>query len=69
MKVYNNERPQQGIANKYPAQIYRASTRIYDGMPEVEYPFADKTVTITQFGRICMGGKKNNVTSVLGGKM
>lgn len=66
--VYNHERPHQGIAGKYPAQLYTPSARIYTGLPEVEYPFADKTVTITHCGRICMGNKKINVTSVLGGQ-
>ena len=67
IEVYNSERPHQGIANKYPAQLYTPSTKIYSGLPQVEYPFADKTVTITNCGRICMGNKKINITSVLGG--
>jgi putative transposase len=68
VEVYNNERPHQGIANKYPADLYTPSTKIYSGLPEIDYPFADKTVTITKCGRICMGKKKINVTSVLGGQ-
>jgi putative transposase len=67
-KVYNHERPHQAIANRYPAELYTPSAKIYRRLPEVDYPFADKTVTITHCGRICMGKKKINVTSVLGGQ-
>lgn len=68
VEIYNHERPHQAIAMKYPAELYTPSPRIYTGLPEVDYPFADKTVTITQCGRICMGRKKINVTSVLAGQ-
>ena len=68
IEVYNNQRPHQGIANKYPAELYTPSTKIYTGLPDIDYPFADKTVTITNCGRICMGKKKINVTRVLGGQ-
>jgi len=68
IEVYNNERPHQGIANKYPTELYTPSARIYTGLPEVEYPFADKTVTVTHCGRICLNNKKINMTTVLGGQ-
>lgn len=68
VQVYNYQRPHQGIANKYPAELYTPSTKIYRGLPDIEYPFADKTVTITNCGRICLNNKKINVTSVLGGQ-
>jgi putative transposase len=68
VEIYNHERPHQAIAMKYPAELYTPSPRIYTGLPDIDYPFADKTVTITQCGRICMGKKKINVTSVLAGQ-
>jgi hypothetical protein len=67
-KVYNNERPHQGINNYYPAELYTPAVRQYHGLPDVDYPFADKIVTITKCGRICIGKKKINVTSVLSGQ-
>lgn len=67
-KVYNHERPHQGINNLYPAELYTPSAKIYSGLPDVEYPFVDKTVTVTNCGRICIGKKKINVTSVLAGQ-
>ena len=37
MEVYNQQHPHQGIANKYPAELYTASAKIYNGLPEVGY--------------------------------
>ena len=44
------------------------STKIYGGIPEVEYPFHDKTITVTNCGRVCLKGKKINLISVLAGQ-
>ena len=53
---------------KLPAELYRASSRAYEGLPEVEYPFHDKDVLVTACGRICMHRKKINVSTVLAGQ-
>jgi putative transposase len=63
-----SERPHQAIAMKYPAELYTASSRIYQGLPELEYPFHDKTITVTKCGRICIGQKKINLSSVFVGQ-
>ena len=68
VEVYNHERPHQGIANKYPADLYTPSTKLYRGLPDVDYPFADKIVTITKCGRICIENKKINVSTVFAGQ-
>ena len=52
MQDYNFERPHEGIQMKTPASLYEPSTRIYKGLPELEYPFHDRTVVITECGRI-----------------
>lgn len=65
--VYNHKRPHMGIANHYPAELYTPSARQYHGLPEVDYPFADKTLTITHCGRLCMENRKISVTRVLAG--
>ncbi|MGC0372132.1 MAG: hypothetical protein DGJ47_000837 [Rickettsiaceae bacterium] len=67
-KVYNLERPHQGIANKYPDELYTPSVRQYQGLMDVDYPFADKILTITKCGRICIENKKINVSTVLSGQ-
>jgi len=35
---------------------------------DVDYPFADKILTITKCGRICIENKKINVSTVLSGQ-
>src|SRR5216117_3075225 len=50
---YNNERPHQALNMQYPAQRYRPSPRPYRGLPDLDYPFHDKAVTVTTCGRIC----------------
>ena len=67
-EVYNFERPHQGIGNQYPADLYTPSTKIYTGLPDVDYPFADKISTITNCGRICINSKKINVSTVFAGQ-
>ena len=63
-----NERPHEGLHMKVPAEIYHPSTRPYDGLPEVTYPFHDKNILVTSCGRICMHRKKINISTVLAGQ-
>lgn len=65
---YNYERPHQALDMKRPADIYQPSTRIYEGLPDLNYPFHDKTVTITNCGRICIEGKKIHFSTVFAGQ-
>ena len=37
---------------KCPAEPYRASTRPYDGLPELTYPSHDRDVLVTACGRL-----------------
>ena len=53
---------------KYPAELYRPSPRPYRGLGELEYPFHDRTVTITHCGRICIGKRKINLSQVFAGQ-
>ena len=50
-----------------PADLYTPSTRKYEGLPDVSYPFNDKTVTVTNCGRICLDGKKSFFGAVFAG--
>lgn len=65
---YNRERPHQGIDMKYPAEIYKPSPRPYQGTPELFYPFHDKTIQVTQCGRICRGQVKVNLSTAFAGQ-
>jgi hypothetical protein len=38
-----------------PAEIYSPATRIYKGLPDIDYPFHDRTIVVTHCGRICLG--------------
>jgi putative transposase len=66
---YNQERPHQALGMRYPAELYRPSARPYAGLPELEYPFHDRTVTVTQCGRLCLGARKINLSAVFAGQM
>ncbi|HXU93955.1 MAG TPA: integrase core domain-containing protein, partial [Gallionella sp.] len=52
LDCYNRERPHQALGMKYPAELYTPSTRPYRGLRELIYPFHDRTITVTQCGRI-----------------
>ena len=52
----------------YPAELYRPSARPYTGLPALEYPFHDRTVIVTQCGRLCFGGRKINLSQVFAGQ-
>ncbi len=53
---------------KYPAERYAPSAREYRPPQEPEYPFHDRTVRITQCGRICIGKRKINLSQVFAGQ-
>jgi len=53
---------------KYPAELYLPSPRPYRGLSELHYPFHDRTLTVTQCGRICFGRRKINLSTVFAGQ-
>jgi putative transposase len=65
---FNNERPHQALDMRYPAELYAPSQRPYQGLPEIEYPFHDKAVTVTSCGRICFNRQKINLSQVFAGQ-
>lgn len=68
IEEFNRERPHQGIGMKYPAELYKPSPRPYLGTPELFYPFHDKTVQVTQCGRICQRHIKVNLSTAFAGQ-
>jgi putative transposase len=68
IECYNHERPHQALDMKYPAELYRNSPRPYRGLGELDYPFHDRTITITHCGRICLGKRKINLSTVFAGQ-
>jgi putative transposase len=51
-----------------PAECYVPSSRPYAGLPELDYPFHDKAVTVTTCGRICFNRQKINLSTVFAGQ-
>jgi putative transposase len=68
IQEFNYERPHQALEMKRPADFYQPSDRKYEGLPDIAYPFHDKTVTITNCGRICIEGKKIHFSTVFAGQ-
>ncbi|MFC3228665.1 integrase core domain-containing protein [Marinibaculum pumilum] len=68
VREFNEERPHEALDMRCPAELYRASQSPYTGLPELEYPFHDRDVTVTSCGRICMHRKKINISTVLAGQ-
>src|SRR5207302_11090745 len=58
----------QALNMRYPAERYVPSTRPYRGLPDLDYPFHDKTVTVTSCGRICFNRQKINLSTVFAGQ-
>src|ERR1700704_565325 len=65
---FNAERPHEALGMKCPAQLYTASPRRYDGLPELTYPFHDRDILVTACGRLCLHRKRINISSVLAGQ-
>jgi len=65
---FNNERPHESLAMKYPAEIYTASNKPYKGLPALDYPLHDRTINVTHCGRICIGKSKINLSQVFAGQ-
>jgi putative transposase len=68
VEVYNNERPHQALNGQYPGDLYTPSARAYRSPDEPEYPYHDRTVHVTQCGRICIGNRKINLSTVFAGQ-
>ena len=66
--VFNRERPHEALDMKCPAEIYQPSPRVYNGLPDLDYPLHDKTIVVTRCGRICLGKKKINFSTVFAGQ-
>jgi transposase InsO family protein len=68
VQEFNTERPHEALAMKCPADLYVASSRNYDGLPDLSYPFHDRDILVTACGRICLHRKKINISTVLAGQ-
>ncbi|MEM9621139.1 MAG: IS481 family transposase [Pseudomonadota bacterium] len=69
VQVYNYERPHQALQGRYPGERYTPSTRVYRPAEEPDYPFHDRTVRITNCGRICIGKRKISLGRPFAGQL
>lgn len=68
VEQFNKERPHEALAMKCPAEVYTPSAKEYRGLEEPHYPFHDKTVIVTNCGRLCIYRKKINLSTALAGQ-
>jgi len=68
IECYNHERPHQALNMRCPGELYTPSTRPYQGLADLEYPFHDRTITVTACGRICIGRRKVNLSGAFAGQ-
>lgn len=68
VKEFNNERPHEALDMKCPAEVYSASRKEYNGLPELEYPLHDREIIVTSCGRLCLHRKKINISTVFAGQ-
>jgi transposase InsO family protein len=69
IEVYNNQRPHQALKGLYPGELYTPSARVYRPPDEPIYPFHDRTVRVTNCGRICIGKRKISLSRSFAGQM
>jgi len=62
VKEYNYERPHQALSMKTPAELYKKSEIKYKGLSDITYPGFDKTLIISNCGRICIGKRKIHIS-------
>ena len=66
--MFSDERPHEALGMRYPTELYVSSSRPYKGLSELEYPFHDRTITVTNCGRICLGNRKISLSTVFAGQ-
>lgn len=69
LRIYNNERPHQSLNGACPGEVYTPAARVYRPPDEPDYPFHDRTVRVTRCGRICIGKRKINLSTVFAGQL
>jgi putative transposase len=67
--IYNNQRPHQALGGAYPGDLYTPSARTYEMPAEPDYPWHDRTIRVTRCGRICIGKRKINFSTVFAGQL
>lgn len=69
IEEFNNDRPHQALNMKYPGEEYTPSPRPYFPPGDPEYPYHDRTIQVTQCGRICISKLKISLSRVFAGQL
>lgn len=59
---YNCERPHQALEMKCPGDVYKPSRKQYKGLTDITYPGFDKTLLISNCGRVCIRKMKIHIS-------
>jgi putative transposase len=59
IEIFNHQRPHETLDGKCPVEVYQPSPRPYQGLPDIDYPFHDKVIVVTNCGRICFEKQEN----------
>ena len=67
---FNTERPHEALGMKTPSDFYKKSTKVFpEHLPEIEYPFHDRTQLVTNCGIVHLKNRKRFfLSSVFGGQ-
>ena len=68
-EIYNHDRPHEALGMKYPGELYTPSGRVYRPPEEPEYPFHDRTVQVTNCGRICLDKRKISLSRAMANQL
>ena len=58
----------EGLEGLYPGALYTPWAREFFQPGEPEYPCHDRTIKVTRCGRICIGRRKINLSTVFAGQ-
>lgn len=59
---FNFERPHQALDMKRPADVHKKSSKGYQGLPDIVYPEYDKSLLISNCGRVCLKKQKVHIS-------
>lgn len=68
VEEFNDERPHESLGMKFPTECYTPSTKIYDGLPHLEYPFHDKEAIVASNGMLWLERQRIFLSKVFEGQ-
>jgi len=61
---HSRDRPHQALGMRCPAELSSGSMRPYRRLDELRYPFYDRTIAVTRCGRLRLGTRRINLSTV-----